>query len=215
MWAYNGWHGITPVAEEVRNPERNIPRAMFGGVGVLIVLYVSANIAYHGVLSMEEMAAAGPHAAETMVAALLGPFGAAAMAAVIMCSTFGGINSNLLLSTRIPFALGRDRLLAPVLGKVQRRLPDTLRRHHRAGRYGGASGDRLRSAHRGSGAGRERRPSSRSSPTSSSSPTASSTSWPRPRSSSCVASTPAGAGPIGPGDIPWCRCSTSVSISGS
>ena len=118
MWAYNGWHGITPVAEEVQNPERNIPRAMFGGVGVLIVLYVSANIAYHGVLSMEEMAAAGPHAAETMVAALLGPFGAAAMAAVIMCSTFGGINSNLLLSTRIPFALGRDRLLAPVLGRV-------------------------------------------------------------------------------------------------
>ena len=106
------------MAEEVRNPERNIPRAMIGGVGVLIVLYVSANVAYHGVLSMEEMAAAGPHAAETMVAALLGPFGAAAMAAVVMCSTFGGINSNLLLSTRIPFALGRDRLLAPVLGKV-------------------------------------------------------------------------------------------------
>ena len=118
MWAYNGWHGITPVAEEVRDPERNIPRAMIGGVGVLIVLYVSANSADHGVLSMEEMAAAGPHAAETMVAALLGPFGAAAMAAVVMCSTFGGINSNLLLSTRVPFALGRDRLLAPVLGKV-------------------------------------------------------------------------------------------------
>ena len=118
MWAYNGWHGITPVAEEVRDPERNIPRAMFGGVGLLTVLYVSANLAYHGVLSMGEMAAAGPHAAETMVAALLGPFGAAAMAAVIMCSTFGGINSNLLLSTRIPFALGRDRLLAPVLGRV-------------------------------------------------------------------------------------------------
>ena len=118
MWAYNGWHGITPVAEEVRDPERNIPRAMFGGVAILTLLYVSANLAYHGVLSMGEMAAAGPHAAEATVAALLGPVGAAAMAAVIMCSTFGGINSNLLLSTRIPFALGRDRLLAPALGKV-------------------------------------------------------------------------------------------------
>ena len=118
MWAYNGWHGITPVAEEVRNPERNIPRAMFGGVGLLTVLYVSANLAYHGVLSLEEMAAAGPHAAETMVAALLGPSGATVMAAVIMCSTFGAINSNLLLATRIPFALGRDRILSARLGRV-------------------------------------------------------------------------------------------------
>ena len=207
MWAYNGWHGITPVAEEVRDPERNIPRAMIGGVGVLIVLYVSANIAYHGVLSMDEMAAAGPHAAETMVAALLGPFGAAAMAAVVMCSTFGGINSNLLLSTRVPFALGRDRLLAPVLGKVHAvyRTPFVaiIVQAGMAALLVLVSGLLIEFL----GWTGEKTISSRSSPTSSSSPTASSTSWPRPRSSSCAASGPTGTGPIGPGDIRWCRCS--------
>ena len=118
MWAYNGWHGITPVAEEVKNPQKNIPLALFGGVGILIVLYVSANIAYHGVLSMQEMAEAGQHAAEAMVSSLLGPVGAALMAAVIMCSTFGGINSNLLLAPRVAFAMGRDRVLFPQLGRV-------------------------------------------------------------------------------------------------
>ena len=55
MWAYNGWHGITPVAEEVREPGRNIPRALLIGVGILTTLYVSANIAYHLVVPFEEM----------------------------------------------------------------------------------------------------------------------------------------------------------------
>lgn len=118
MWAYNGWHGVTPVAEEVKNPQKTIPLALFGGVGILIVLYVSANVAYHGVLSMQEMADAGQHAAETMVSNLLGPLGAALMASVIMCSTFGGINSNLLLAPRVAFAMGRDRVLFPQLGRV-------------------------------------------------------------------------------------------------
>ncbi len=61
MWAYNGWHGVTPLAEEVREPHRNIPLALFWGIGILIALYIAANFAYHGVLSMSEMEAAGDH----------------------------------------------------------------------------------------------------------------------------------------------------------
>ncbi|MEX0936242.1 MAG: amino acid permease [Pirellulales bacterium] len=118
MWAYNGWHGITPLAEEVREPQRTIPFALFGGVGVLIVLYVAANFAYHGVLSMSQMQAAGDHAAERMLGRLAGPAGLAAMAAVIMCSTFGAINTNLLQAPRILFAMGRDRIFFPILGSV-------------------------------------------------------------------------------------------------
>jgi APA family basic amino acid/polyamine antiporter len=118
LWAYNGWHGVTQVAEEIRDPQRNIPRALFGGVGILIVLYVSANVAYHGVLSMDEMAAAKDHAAELMVRALLGWPGAAVMSGVIMCSTFGGINSNLLLGPRVAFAMGRDGVFFRSLGYV-------------------------------------------------------------------------------------------------
>jgi len=125
MWAYNGWHGITPVAEEIREPQRNIPLALFGGIGVLIVLYVAANLAYHGVLTMDEMAQSGENTAQQMVrklfstgSARLVAGGVAAISAVIMCSTFGAINSNMLNGPRISFAMGRDDVFFRQLGRV-------------------------------------------------------------------------------------------------
>ena len=118
MWAYNGWNGVVPLAEEIRSPQRNLPISLFVGIGILIVLYLSANFAYHGVLSMEEMAAAGNHAAEQMLLKLVGPAGMAAMSAVIMCSTFGAINTNLLIAPRVTFAMGRDGVFFRTLGRV-------------------------------------------------------------------------------------------------
>ncbi|QDU96091.1 APC family permease [Lignipirellula cremea] len=118
MWAYNGWDGVTPLAEEIRDPGRNIPLALFGGIGVLVVLYVSANFAYHGVLSMSQIADAGDHAAEQMLYRLFGSLGLSAMSAVIMCSTFGAINTNFLQAPRITFAMGRDGVFFRILGAV-------------------------------------------------------------------------------------------------
>lgn len=118
MWAYNGWNGVAPLAEEIREPQRNIPWALFGGIGILIMLYVSANVAYHGVLSMSEMSAAGEHAAARMLESLFGKSGQAAMSSVIMCSTLGAINSNLLLAPRVSFAMGRDGTFFRALGTV-------------------------------------------------------------------------------------------------
>ena len=121
LWAYNGWHGVTPLAEEIRQPQRNLPLALVLGIGLLIGLYVSANVAYHGVLSMEQMKTAGDHAAEVMLTKLLGPLGGAAMSAVIMCSAFGTINSNLLQAPRVGLAMGRDRVFFHPLGQVHPR----------------------------------------------------------------------------------------------
>ena len=122
MWAYNGWHGVTPLAEEVREPQRNIPFALIAGIGILITLYLAANLAYHGVLSMEEMRAAGDHVAERMVGKLLGRYGAATISVVIMCSTFGAINTNLLTVPRTSFAMGRDRVFFATLGRVHEKF---------------------------------------------------------------------------------------------
>ncbi|MDG2168508.1 MAG: amino acid permease, partial [Opitutales bacterium] len=118
MWAYNGWNGVVPLAEEIKSPQRNLPIALFAGIGILIALYLAANFAYHGVLSMEEMASAGNHAAEQMLLKLVGPAGMAAMSAVIMCSTFGAINTNLLIAPRVTFAMGRDGVFFRTLGRV-------------------------------------------------------------------------------------------------
>jgi APA family basic amino acid/polyamine antiporter len=118
LWAYNGWEALGSVAEEIRQPQRNIPRALAGGMGVLIVLYVSANIAYHVALPMSAIAGAGTEAAQTMFQALLGPPGITLMTAGIMLSTFSGINSNMLLGPRVSFAMGRDGVFFRGLGSV-------------------------------------------------------------------------------------------------
>ncbi len=118
MWAYNGWEAITPLAEEVREPSRTIPLALFGGIGLLMALYVGANLTYHGVMTMEELRAAGDHGAERMLEKLAGPTGRSLMSIVIMCSTFGAINTNLLYGPRISFAMGRDGLFFSSLGRV-------------------------------------------------------------------------------------------------
>ncbi|MDE0736832.1 MAG: amino acid permease, partial [Pirellulaceae bacterium] len=124
MWAYNGWHGITPVAEEIRDPGRNIPRALLGGTLILTVLYVSANVAYHGVVPMVEMAEPEnqERVAVLMFDRLLGPRGAMLIALGVMVSTFGAINSNMLLGPRVPFAMGRDDPLLRWLGAVNPRF---------------------------------------------------------------------------------------------
>ncbi len=75
LWAYNGWESLGSVAEEIREPQKNIPRALFGGLGILIVLYVSANVAYHLSMPMQQIADSGEHAAEKMCEKLLGPIG--------------------------------------------------------------------------------------------------------------------------------------------
>ncbi|MFN0197016.1 MAG: APC family permease [Planctomycetaceae bacterium] len=125
LWAYNGWHSITPIAEEVHDPQRNVPRSMFIGMAILTVLYVGANCAYHGVLTMEEMVHAEKEVPQAMMHKLFSGYGAnmaqwgvAMMSGVIMCSMFGGVNSNFLEGPRIAFAMGRDGVFFRSLGRV-------------------------------------------------------------------------------------------------
>jgi APA family basic amino acid/polyamine antiporter len=123
MWAYNGWEGVAPVAEEVRDPTRNIPIALLGGIGLLSVLYIGANVAYHAAIPLSEMVLPEnqTHVAEIMVSRLLGSFGGNLMSLGIVASTLGAINSNLLTTPRVTFAMGRDGLLSPRLGEVHTR----------------------------------------------------------------------------------------------
>lgn len=77
MWAYNGWHDVGPVAEEIKDPQRNIPIAYFLGIGIIIALYVGVNLAYHGVLTMREVAEAGIETPQRAMSRFLAPGGSA------------------------------------------------------------------------------------------------------------------------------------------
>jgi amino acid transporter len=117
LWAYNSWHEVTPLAEEIVNPQRNVPLALFLGVGGLIVLYVGVNAAYHGVMSVGEVAQENNVAAGVMER-LVGPTGGALMIGVIMASVFGTINANMLHAPRVFFAMARDKVFFPQIGRV-------------------------------------------------------------------------------------------------
>lgn len=129
MWAYNGWHDIAPVAEEVRDPQRNIPRSLIFGTLSLMLLYVGANLAYHGTLTMEEISRAGGNTAQLTIQRALQPLGAnvAVMGAnaitlVTICSVFGALNCNLMLGPRVAFAMARDGIFWRPLAHVHPRF---------------------------------------------------------------------------------------------
>ena len=120
MWAFNGWEGVVPVAEEVKNPSKNLPLALIGGIGLLGLLYVAANASYYAVVPIEEMVKPEnrEHVAEILVAKFFGSVGGMLMSIGIVISTLGTINSNLLTSPRVTYAMGRDGLLPERFGRL-------------------------------------------------------------------------------------------------
>jgi APA family basic amino acid/polyamine antiporter len=107
------------VAEEVRRPQRNIPLALLAGVGIIMVLYLGANVAYHRVIPQAEMAGLRNTTVATEFSLrLLGPIGAVVASAAVMCSVFGALNGNLLVGPRLLYAMGEDGLAPRALGEV-------------------------------------------------------------------------------------------------
>ena len=125
LWAYDGWVSLTPLAEEVKEPSKNLPRALILGSILLIVIYVGMTLAYHLTLPLDRIAgdASLPAEQRLPVAAdfcrtLLGPKGAIAIACVVMASTFISLNGNALAGPRAYFAMARDGLFFRRLGVI-------------------------------------------------------------------------------------------------
>jgi len=129
LWAYDGWTNVTPLAEEIRDPGRNIPRALLWGIAVLIAVYLGMTLAYHYVLPMAQIKSASrePGRVESAVAAvyckqLLGDWGVVGISLLVMCSTFISINANTLTGPRAYFAMARDGLFPAGLCRVHQRF---------------------------------------------------------------------------------------------
>ncbi len=120
LFAYDGWQFVSFVAGEIRDPGRNVPRSIILGVLIVIVVYVSASLAYIYVLGQPRIAASERVAADAM-SAMMGPIGAMLIALTILCSTFGAISANVLAGPRVFFAMGRDGLLFPQLARIHPR----------------------------------------------------------------------------------------------
>lgn len=121
MWAYNGWQDVTNVGGEVRDPQRTLPRAIVGGTLGVMLIYLAVNAAYLHVLAIGEMAGSQLVAADVAVR-LLGRAGAAAIAALVCVSTFGTLNSGLLVFPRVFFAMADDGLFFRKVAAVHPRF---------------------------------------------------------------------------------------------
>jgi len=120
LWAYDGWADLSFAAGEVKEPQRNLPRAIILGTLALIALYVLTNLAYLYVLPIEAIGRSPLVAADTMMA-LFGRAGVVLVSIFVMISSFSSLNGSMLASPRVFFAMADDGLLFRAISKVHAR----------------------------------------------------------------------------------------------
>jgi APA family basic amino acid/polyamine antiporter len=123
IFAQTAWTNVTFIGSEVRDPGRNLARALLAGCALVVVLYVLANLAYVAVLPFSEIQRAPQNrVAVAVMNSIFGKPGALAMAAAIMISTFGCNNGLILAGARVYYAMARDGLffnrIATINGKT-------------------------------------------------------------------------------------------------
>lgn len=111
LFAQTAWTNVTFIGSEVRDPGKNLVRALLWGCGIVVILYLLANLAYIAVLPFPEIQHAPQNrVAVAMMNAVFGHPGAMCMAAAIMISTFGCNNGLILAGARVYYAMARDGL---------------------------------------------------------------------------------------------------------
>lgn len=121
LWSYDGWNNLNMSASEIRNPSRNIPLALLAGTGLVTILYVAVNGAYLHALGITGMAGV-TRIAEKAAGALWGAGSASLVAAAVMISSLGCVNGMVLTGARVYYAMAKDRLFFPPIGRVHPRF---------------------------------------------------------------------------------------------
>ncbi len=121
LWAYSGWDYLCFASGDIKDPDRNLPRALLIGILALTVLYVAINVGYLFALRLDEMQGV-VRVAERAVGAMIGPAGAAIVAAGVMISCFGCNASSMIPVSRVCYALSADRLFFNAAAAVHPRF---------------------------------------------------------------------------------------------
>jgi basic amino acid/polyamine antiporter, APA family len=120
LFAYGGWQQTNFIAEEILEPQRNLPRALVLGVIVVVVVYLLANITYLRLLGTAGLAASPAPAADALRLSL-GPLGASLISAGIAASTFGFLNLVIMVSPRVYQTMAADGLFFPAFARLHPR----------------------------------------------------------------------------------------------
>ena len=120
LWAYDGWMNVGFMAGEMKNPSKTLPRAIITGIVVVILAYLSVNIAMLHVLPASKIVELGPNAATAAASSLFGNIGGKLLAIGILISIFGCLNGKILTFPRITYAMAERNFLpgAKVLSRI-------------------------------------------------------------------------------------------------
>lgn len=120
MFSYSGWNAATYVAEEVREPARNVTRGLMLGTGSVIVLYLLVNSVYLSAIPPQKMAGS-INTADVVAETLAGPVGSRLITPVVLVILAGGISAMVIAGARVYFAMGRDGVFPAWLANVHQR----------------------------------------------------------------------------------------------
>jgi APA family basic amino acid/polyamine antiporter len=121
LFSYGGWQNANTVAEEMRSPEKSLPRALVIGTLLVVVIYAAVNVVYLMTLGRDGLAATVTPAASA-VRRLFGPGADAWITAAIAVSTLGFVHMSFLGPTRISYAMARDGVFFRSLGELHPRF---------------------------------------------------------------------------------------------
>jgi APA family basic amino acid/polyamine antiporter len=120
LWAYDGFGDLSLVGGEVKDPARNLPRAIVGGTLAIIAIYSLANLAYLYMMPVDAIGRSPLVAADTMLA-IFGRVGVGLVSSAVMVSSFSSLNGTMLAAPRIFFAMADDGLLFGAMARVHPR----------------------------------------------------------------------------------------------
>ncbi|KAH9952230.1 L-methionine transporter [Amylocystis lapponica] len=125
LWAFDGWDQANYVGGEMRNPEKNIPRAIHASVLIVIVLFLLVNVAYFTVLDKTTVGLSNTVALD-FGRALFGPVGGIIFALMVAISCFGALNGSAFTSARLIYMAGREGYLPAMFGRHNKTLKTPL-----------------------------------------------------------------------------------------
>lgn len=120
LWTNDAWYCVTWIAGEMKDPQRDLPRSLVYGIGLLTLIYVSVNVAYFYALPMSQIQGT-VRIAEHAATAMVGPFGATFVALTVVVSTFGADDAAILAGARLLFAMARDGVFLKACARVHKR----------------------------------------------------------------------------------------------
>ncbi len=125
LWAFDGWNNMPMAAGEIRNGQKNVPRALIMGMGIVMLMYVLANLAWFYALPLSEILTSNSNqypdampVATKAASTFLGSQGVVIVSVAFVFSAIGAMNGSILTSARVPFAMAQDGLFPKWFAKV-------------------------------------------------------------------------------------------------